>query len=89
MCNRRLLTIQTDNRGRLLLPKDLREQIGLEAKAIINVEVFEDGSVVLRDPRADRARRLAAAQGSHAGQGRPTDEFIAERRAEAAREDDR
>lgn len=33
------------------------------------------------------ARRLAAAQGSHVGQGRSTDEFIAERRAEAAREE--
>lgn len=81
------VAIQTDNRGRLLLPKELRKVIGLEPKSVVNAEVYEDGAVVLRNPRADRARRLAAAQGSYAGKGSSVKELLAERRADAAREE--
>lgn len=80
-------TVQADGRGRLLLPRELRERLGLRPKGAVNVEARDDGSVVLRDPRADRARRLHAAQGSYAGKGRSVDEFIVDRRAEAEREE--
>ena len=79
-------SIQVDGRGRILLPKPLRERLGIKPKAMIDVEVADDGSVVIRDVRNERRRRLRAAQGSFEGRGGSVDELIADRRAEAARE---
>jgi bifunctional DNA-binding transcriptional regulator/antitoxin component of YhaV-PrlF toxin-antitoxin module len=78
--------VQTDARGRLLLPKELRAHLGLEPKATISVEARADGAVVLRDPRAQRRRVLENARGSLRDQGGSVDELIAERRAAAKRE---
>lgn len=79
-------TIQVDGRGRILLPKPLRERLGIKPKVMINVEIGDDGSVVLRDVREERRRLLRAAQGSFAGRGGSVDGLIAQRRAAAARE---
>lgn len=78
--------VRADNRGRILLPKPIRENLGITAGALIDVETSDDGSVVLRDPREERRRRLREAQGSFKGRGGSVDDLIAERRAEAARE---
>ncbi len=78
--------VETDGRGRLLLPSNMRKTLGITGHATVSVALNDDGSVVLRDPRADRARRLRAAQGSFAGRGGSVDDLLAERRAEAARE---
>jgi AbrB family looped-hinge helix DNA binding protein len=79
-------TIQVDGRGRILLPKPLRERLGITPKAMLDVEVGDDGSVVLRDVRDERRRLLHAAQGSFKGRGGSVDDLIAQRRAAAARE---
>lgn len=80
------LGVQADGRGRILLPKRMRERLGITPKGTISVELADDGSVVLRNPRAARQRLLREAQGSFAGRGGSVDDLIAQRRAEAARE---
>ncbi len=79
--------VQIDARGRILLPKELRLHLGVEPEGALAVEVRDDGSVVMRDARADRARRLSKARGSFRGKGGSVDELIAARRAEAKCED--
>jgi len=78
-----LFSLQADARGRILLPKELRRELGLEGRGTITVEPREDGSVVLRDPRAERRRQLREARGSFAGRGSSVDDLIAARRTEA------
>jgi len=80
------VSVQTDGRGRILLPPDLREHIGLKPKSVINVVPAEDGTLILCDVRADRRRQLKRARGSLRGQGGSVDDLIAQRRAEAATE---
>jgi bifunctional DNA-binding transcriptional regulator/antitoxin component of YhaV-PrlF toxin-antitoxin module len=72
-----------------LLPKELRRHLHLEPKGTIYIEARDDGSVVLRDPRAERHHRLQQARGSFRGRGGSADDLIAVRRAEAQREGDR
>lgn len=79
--------VVADGRGRLLLPRAMREALGITPHTVVGVELAEDGSVVLRDPASDRARRVRAARGSLRGRGGSVDDLIAERRAEAAREE--
>lgn len=86
MRHKHQVLVQTDARGRVLLPKDVREHLGLKPKALVTVETRGDGSVVLRDPRAQRKRVLEDARGSFAKQGGSVDDLIAERRAEAKKE---
>lgn len=86
MSHKHQLAVQTDARGRLLLPKEVRAHLGLEPKSIINVETRSDGTVVLRDPRAQRRRVLESARGSLGNRGGSVDDLIAERRAEARKE---
>ncbi|MCK9249769.1 MAG: AbrB/MazE/SpoVT family DNA-binding domain-containing protein [Solirubrobacteraceae bacterium] len=81
------VTVQTDGRGRITLPPELRRHLGVEAKGSVLVEAREDGEIVIRDPRRDRRRRLQAARGAFRGQGQSVDELIAERRSDALRED--
>jgi bifunctional DNA-binding transcriptional regulator/antitoxin component of YhaV-PrlF toxin-antitoxin module len=82
------ISVQTDARGRLLLPKELRAHLGVEPKGTVSVEARSDGAVVLRDPRAHRRRVLDSARGSLRDQGGSVEELIAERRTEAKRESD-
>lgn len=80
------VTVQSDARGRLLLPVELRELLGLDPKGVVAVEARDDGSVLLRDPAAERRRRLKNARGSLRDAAGSVDDLIAARRAEAARE---
>lgn len=81
------LTI-SDN-GRILIPAALRQQLGFKPGSRVHVEV-RDGSLILT-PAPQRYAQLRAYFDTHLPPtpGRSlTDEFIAERRAEAAREND-
>jgi bifunctional DNA-binding transcriptional regulator/antitoxin component of YhaV-PrlF toxin-antitoxin module len=78
--------LQTDARGRLLLPKELRALLGVEGQTAIEVEELADGSVVLRDVREFRRAQLDSVVGSMSGKGGSSYGLIKERRAEAARE---
>lgn len=86
MSHKHQLAVQTDARGRLLLPKEVRAHLGLKPKSTITVETRPDGAVILRDARAQRRRVLASARGSLADRSGSVDELIAERRAEAKNE---
>jgi bifunctional DNA-binding transcriptional regulator/antitoxin component of YhaV-PrlF toxin-antitoxin module len=86
-------TVIPDGRGRLLLPPDIREALGLDRKALevgerreVTVELRPDGSVVLRDPAKVRAEAIKSLRGSARGKGGSVDELLAERRREAALE---
>lgn len=72
--------------GRVTIPAQIRREAGIEAGTPLVVYV-EDGRVVIesRAQLAQRTRREIAAQWT--GEGSVVDELIAERRAEAATED--
>ncbi|MFL5911475.1 MAG: AbrB/MazE/SpoVT family DNA-binding domain-containing protein [Gaiellaceae bacterium] len=75
------------DRGRLVLPADVRSELGIEAGARMLLSTERDGSLRLRPYRtvADQGRGLLADL-APAGASM-VDELIDERRREAARED--
>jgi AbrB family looped-hinge helix DNA binding protein len=75
-----------NQQGRVTIPAQIRREAGIEAGTPLVVYV-EDGRVVLetRERLARRIRREIAE--SWTGEGSVVDELIADRRAEAARED--
>jgi AbrB family looped-hinge helix DNA binding protein len=76
------------DRGRVVLPSDVRSELGLEPGTQMLLSTEEDGSLRLRPYRsvADQGRGMLA---ELAPAGASTvDELLAERRREAAREDD-
>jgi AbrB family looped-hinge helix DNA binding protein len=75
--------------GRILIPSALRDQLGFKPSAKIFVEV-KDGALVLT-PAALHNARLRTYFDRHLqskGSVDSVDEFIADRRAQAKREDD-
>jgi AbrB family looped-hinge helix DNA binding protein len=74
-----------NEQGRVTIPAQIRRAAGLEAGTPL-VAYVEDGRVILetREQLAARLRRDVAA--SWVGEGSVVDELIADRRAEAARE---
>lgn len=71
--------------GRLVIPSDMRRELGLEDGGKVIVEL-KDGSIVI-DTVSSRIRRLQAlVRRFDKGSGSVVDEFIAEKKAEAARE---
>ena len=87
-----MTSLAMSENGRVLIPAALREQLGFKLNGKIFVEI-KDGSLVLT-PAAKRSAQVRAYFDKHLppfvskipGQD-SVDEFIAERRAEAARED--
>ncbi len=75
--------VEVGAKGRLVVPARLRRQLGIEEGSEL-VALVENGALVLltRDAIADRLHAMFA----HV-EGSLADELIAERRAEAARED--
>lgn len=75
-----------NEQGRVTIPAQIRRAAGIEAGVPLVVYV-EDGRIVIetREQLADRIRRDVAT--SWTGAGSVVDELIADRRAEAARED--
>jgi AbrB family looped-hinge helix DNA binding protein len=80
--------LTVNEQGRVTIPAQIRRAAGIEAGVPLVVYV-EDGRVVIetREQLADRTRRDVAA--AWTGDGSVVDELIADRRAEAAREDHR
>jgi AbrB family looped-hinge helix DNA binding protein len=70
--------------GRVTIPAQLRREAGIEVGDTVVVHV-EDGRVVV-ETRAQLAARTRRDVARAAAGGSPVDELIAERRAEAARE---
>ena len=72
--------------GRLSIPADMRRELGVERGGVVNLSLDENGLRVESSTQfANRIRKLARAGGWASG---PTvDDFIASRRAEAAREE--
>lgn len=73
--------------GRVVIPKPMRDAMALGADGLVTAFLDEDGVVMLVTPAAaiSKAQRLARLRDQ--GEGSVVDELIAERRAEAARED--
>jgi AbrB family looped-hinge helix DNA binding protein len=87
-----MTTLTMSENGRILIPAALREALGFKSNTRIFVEV-KDGSLVLTSP-AQHYARLRTYFDQHLKPHAPqipgqdsVDEFIAERHAEAARED--
>ncbi|HEX5325074.1 MAG TPA: AbrB/MazE/SpoVT family DNA-binding domain-containing protein [Acetobacteraceae bacterium] len=71
--------------GKLNLPAQIRRQIGLEQGGPVLVRL-EDGEIRIRTVRDVMARLQAQAQSLFSGSGYAVDDFLRERREEAARE---
>ncbi|WP_219419660.1 AbrB/MazE/SpoVT family DNA-binding domain-containing protein [Pseudonocardia nigra] len=80
--------VLVNHQGRVTIPAQIRREAGIEAGTPLVVYV-EDGRVVMetREQLAQRTRREVAA--SWSGEGSVVEELLAERRVEAAREDER
>ncbi len=78
--------VTVNEQGRVTIPVQVRRAAGIETGVPLVVYV-EDGRIVIetREQLADRIRRDVAA--AWVGEGSVVDELIADRRAEAARED--
>ena len=78
--------VRLDERRRPTLPPDLLEAAGIPPGAELTVRIVDDGCIVLstRDAVRERIRRRMAPLKTG---GSMVDELLAERRAEAARED--
>jgi len=81
--------VETDGRGRLLLPPKVREALGVKPHTRVEVELRSDGAVVLRDPDKLRASIIGEAHGKYRGQGAGTEELFAERARDRELEDEK
>ena len=73
--------------GRLVLPKAMRDAMGLDGEA--RVVATLDGDEVRLTPVHHGARRAQALYQAHATSPRSVDDFLRDRREEADREEDR
>jgi bifunctional DNA-binding transcriptional regulator/antitoxin component of YhaV-PrlF toxin-antitoxin module len=78
--------LTVNDEGGVTIPASIRQAAGIEAGVPL-VAYLEDGRVMIetREQLADRVRREVAA--AWTGDGSAVEELIADRRAEAARED--
>jgi AbrB family looped-hinge helix DNA binding protein len=78
--------LTVDEQGGVVIPEPVRQAAGIEAGVPLAVYV-EDGRIMIetREQLADRIRREVAA--AWTGEGSVVNELIADRRAEATRED--
>ena len=78
--------MHVDNQGRVMLPSWWRKREGVDPSTELCVTVTEDGGLVL-ETREQGLRRARALLRKYIPEGvNLSDELIAERRAEAARE---
>jgi bifunctional DNA-binding transcriptional regulator/antitoxin component of YhaV-PrlF toxin-antitoxin module len=86
MVNMENFTLHTDSQGRIILPSWWRKKEGVDPSTEICVAVTEQGALVL-ETREQGLRRARALMRKYIPEGvNLSDEFIAERRAEARRE---
>jgi bifunctional DNA-binding transcriptional regulator/antitoxin component of YhaV-PrlF toxin-antitoxin module len=79
-------TLRVDNQGRVLLPTWWRRREGVDASTELCVAVTEEGALVV-ETRQQGLRRARALLRKYIPEGvNLSDELIADRRAEAARE---
>ncbi|HEV2013286.1 MAG TPA: AbrB/MazE/SpoVT family DNA-binding domain-containing protein [Candidatus Dormibacteraeota bacterium] len=85
MAHAEAFPVQLGDRGRLVLPAEIRKQLNLREGDELLVTVQPDGSLRLTSPRlaVRETRGLYRAQARHRSL---VDELIADRRAEAKRE---
>jgi AbrB family looped-hinge helix DNA binding protein len=75
------------DRGRLVLPSDIRAELGLEPGTRMLLSTDDDGSLLLRPYRAVAEKTLGMLADLAPADVSMVDELISERRQEAARED--
>jgi AbrB family looped-hinge helix DNA binding protein len=75
------------DRGRLVLPSDIRAELGLEPGTRMLLSTDDDGSLHLRPYRAVAEKTLGMLADLAPADVSMVDELISERRQEAARED--
>jgi antitoxin PrlF len=79
-------TLRTDNQGRVMLPAWWRRKAGVDPSTELCVAVTEEGALIM-ETREQGRRRARALLRKYIPEGvNLSDELIAERRAEAARE---
>ena len=82
-------TLHVDNQGRVMLPAWWRKKEGVDPSTDLCVAVTEEGALVV-ETRQQGLRRARALLRKHIPEGvNLSDELVAERRAEAARESKR
>jgi AbrB family looped-hinge helix DNA binding protein len=86
MDHKETMTIALGERGRLVLPAQLRRTLGLHAGDRLIVSVDADGALRLVSAR-DQAQKLLGLYSDLAPGRSLADELIAERHAEAEREE--
>ena len=79
--------VQLGDRGRLVLPAKLRAKLGLKTGERLLVSVDPSGEMRLAT-LDQQARRFRGALKAGVHGGRPSEDLIAERRREAAQEDE-
>ncbi|MYE82443.1 MAG: AbrB/MazE/SpoVT family DNA-binding domain-containing protein [Gammaproteobacteria bacterium] len=77
--------VRIDAAGRIVIPAEMRRSLGIRDGQDLTVSLEKDG-ITLRTLALARARVRAIARAHRKGQESVVDEFIAERRAEAAHE---
>jgi bifunctional DNA-binding transcriptional regulator/antitoxin component of YhaV-PrlF toxin-antitoxin module len=86
LVNMEQFTLHTDNQGRVMLPAWWRRREGVDSSTELCVAVTEEGSLVV-ETREQGLRRAKALLRKYIPEGvNLSDELVAERRAEAARE---
>jgi AbrB family looped-hinge helix DNA binding protein len=87
LCKMTTTTITLGERGRMVLPSQVRRELGLQAGERMVVVVDDDGTLTLRSFRAvAEANRGIANKLGPKRKGSAVDELIAERRREAKQE---
>ena len=77
--------VRIDQAGRVVVPAPIRKALGIKDKQMLHISL-DDGFIRLQTVEAGLERIWAIAQGMDKTGKSIVDEFIAERRAEAARE---
>ena len=77
--------VRIDGAGRIVVPADMRRALEIRDGEELTVSLEDDG-IRLRTLDAGLARVRAIARRRRQGKGSVVDEFLAERRAEAARD---
>ena len=86
--HKRQFSLKVDERGRMVLPAELRKEMGVEPNDRLVAIVDDDGSLRVISAReaVRRARGLLRRMAPSPSEGSLVDDLIAERRREAARE---
>jgi AbrB family looped-hinge helix DNA binding protein len=82
----KLYTAHMGDRGRIVVPSEVRRRLGMKQGTLLTFEVDEDGSVAVMRTAAEVARSGRGLLRDLAGAADLTAELIRDRREEAVRE---